>query len=156
MSPCGRPLRAGLVLLSLAAALGAAPAAAFDRFEESEAIATPSDASARGWAPRSLVDIALPMALRMRVRGSRAWGLVTPDELDLRSLDGFRSDMRFDRDLISLHGQPLAMESHVQITHGLGGGVELGVAWSSRSQLSRSVDLDLDRHFVGCVLRFTR
>ncbi|HKK50848.1 MAG TPA: hypothetical protein VKA74_04640 [Myxococcota bacterium] len=108
---------------------------------------------ALAFAPlRSIVDVELPWALRVRVRGARAQGLIAPLESRRRDrrIAGSASDPALHR------GRPFAIEGHVLLTHGLGRGLEMGVAWSSRSRLSESVGIDLDRHFVGAVFRLER
>ncbi len=92
----------------------------------------------------------------MGFRTSRVWGFVAPDAIDERRVGSLQSSLIFDSSLNSLHPRDLALEGHLQITRQLGQGFELGMAWSSRSAFSSGIGIDLDRHFIGCVLRLVR
>lgn len=145
---------AALVIL-LGASLGASSVRAFDQLDRWERAGVPSSLESRK-AARSPVGFGLPLDLQMRFRTSRVWGFVAPDAIDERRVGSLQSSLIFDHNLSSLYPRDLAVEGHLQITRHLGQGFELGMAWSSRSALSSGVGIELDRHFIGCVLRFVR
>jgi len=146
--------RAALVIL-LGVALGPSSAGAFDQLDRwAQAGASSTVEGRETAAPRSPVGIGLPFAFQMRFRTSRVWGFVAPDAIDERRVRSLQSSLIFDHNVNSLHRQDLAVEGHLQITRHLGQGFELGMAWSSRSAFSSGIDLD--RHFIGCVLRLVR
>jgi hypothetical protein len=145
---------AALAIL-LGASLGASSARAFDQRDRWERPGGPTSLERRE-AARSPVGIQLPLALQMRFRTSRVWGFVAPDAIDERRVRSLQSSLIFDHSLNALHPRDLAVEGHLQITRRLGQGFELGMAWSSRSAFSSGVGIELDRHFIGCVLRLVR
>jgi len=144
----------GLVILT-GTSLGPSPARAFDQIDRGDRSSAPALLESRT-VPPSTVEIGLPLAFQMRFRTTRVWGHVAPDAIDDRRVAGLQSSLIFDPDLNSLHPRELAVEGHLQITRHLGQGFELGLAWSSRSALSSGVGIELDRHFIGGVLRLVR
>ena len=147
-----------VLAILLGASLGPSPVRAFDQVDGWERAGAPSPPGRgeRGETARSPVGIGLPLALRMRFRTSRVWGFVAPDAIDERRVGSLQSSLVFDHNLSSLHPRELAFEGHLQITRQLRQGLELGMAWSSRSAFSSGVGIDLDRHFIGFVFRFVR
>lgn len=146
---------AGLAIL-VGFALGPPSARAFDQLGRWERIGA-SSLLERRTVPRSPVEIGLPLGFDMRFRTSRVWGFVAPDAIDERRVGSLQSSLIFDSSLNSFHPRDLAVEGHLQIMRRLGQGFELGMAWSSRSALSSGGGvLDLDRHFIGGVLRLVR
>jgi len=95
----------------------------------------------------SLFDFGLPLSFRIRLDGT-----YTRNRYASEVLSSLLRTARFGPPL----GTPLAVESQVALTHSVGiEGLEIGVAWGSRSRLSDLNGIDFGRQFVGAVIRFS-
>jgi hypothetical protein len=95
---------------------------------------------------RSFLDVALPLSFRIRLDGSYTRNRYASDDL---------SSLRIARFGPAI-SSPIALESRFSLTHGVGiEGLEVGIAWNSRSRLSDLGGFDVGRQFVGALIQFS-
>jgi hypothetical protein len=137
-APIRTELRIALLML-----LSASGAQAFEADRTSGVVSGIEEPAARP----SMVDIMLPLQLRIRLDGAYARNRRSDRAL------ASRSELATNRFGPALR-DPFAVESRVVLTRAVSKGLEVGVSWTGHNRLSESEGVDFGRQFVGALVRF--